>query len=263
MSYASVVLADSPIVYYKLNENAANTTVADSSGNGHTATAVANTSTFASTSMLASGEGGSFTAASAGLASVAVDFSGISHAQATLEYWASFPNFTATVVPCEYTTAFDNGTNHGFATFFNTGNWYGGGYIIPGTSSFEFDLNSGSGGSGNPSTSAHHFVQVMDPTFSPNGSILLYIDGVLQSQHSLLASGSGTSGQYSNSGLYIGGRAVSSLFVPSGTKMSNVAVYPSLLSSTQVTTHYNASFPGPPPPPKVINNAPRIRSSYW
>jgi len=219
--YASVVMADLPLFYLRLEGDAT-----DSSGHGHHGTAGSGV-TFAPPGAVVGSIAATFSGASGGYISIPIDLSALS--QFTLELWFKFASYPgADNLLAEYTVNY-NGSS--------------GGFLIDPNNSTEWDVNMQSGGYDiwsltgvRPSTGVwHHGVFLLDRPAAVGSQIKVYFDGVLVSVTDI---GTDVTGNFANDILYLMSRAGSSLFLAGS--LDEVAGYSGLLSPARITAHYDA-----------------------
>ena len=227
MSYQSIVLADGPKAYWHLDETSG-TNAADSSGNSHPGTYV-NSPTLNQTSLVPTGEGASVTFA--GGSSQYVNCTGAqaySTSGYSIEFWVKAPTGASpTVVYGEG----NSGQGNTILQFTVPSAGHALGIFIRNDAGTTL-LNASSVGSYffNPVGSAVHVVFTDN-----NGAWKLYVNGTLDN-----------SGTYTPSTLTTNTAAIGALIRSTtgsyitGT-VDEVAVYSKVLSSTQVSNHYNAT----------------------
>ena len=227
-AYDTAVLADSPLMYWEMAEPSG-TTMTDSSGNSHNGT-------FSAVTLGATGIGDGATAASfngtSSFASAAIDLT--AQNKITLEFWLKEASWgTTDALGFEFST--NQNTNAG--TFLVDPN------LSTPSGNVNFGVSKGDGTNYNqgsipqPSANAwHHFVMLLDRTVSTPPTA--YVDAVVKTTTPSINTTMGDN--FASNTLYIMSRAGTSLF-NTGT-MSKVAIYAGLLSSTQVTNHFNAAI---------------------
>lgn len=235
--YSSAILADSPLLYFRLGDTSG-TTVVDSSGNGHSGT-YHGSPTLGAAGALAGDINTAVTFDGVNdYIDCAVDLSALDHY--SVEFWlkvASFANNNDLV--CEYSASTD-ANDHAFAVSPNSA----GTLATLGSSSglFAFGENGSFGTFAanaftRPSSGAwHHYVLELDRRASP-GVMQAYVDGIAQNVSPPTDAIGGSLHTYT---LYLMSRAGSSLFL-AGT-LDEFAIYPTILSSTQVSNHHNAGI---------------------
>lgn len=258
MSYDSVVLADSPAAYFKLQETVG-TTLTDSSGNsvvgGTTAVGVTYNQTGAilsdpnSRSLLFDGTSGFWQAVLNLSAGHTFTFE-CWLKMATLGSGAAIlmeiptTGFTATaggaLVEADGSSVSWQQFAHGWCTVAGTQSTVGYQATNPALGVF------------------HHLVFTWDYSLSGStAQMKLYVDSVLQTPTSL-ATANATQNVL-NGTFSLMARGNSTLF-RSG-NMGNAAFYPTVLSASQVLAHYAAAFPSPPPMRRVQQAA--MRAATW
>lgn len=235
MAYSDEVLADSPLLYWRLGESAG-TTAEDTTANNRDGTYAGSGVTYSQAGALV------------GDANTAVTFNGtageVRTAAAvspgtnivTLECWANFPSFNNTDDLLFETSVNYNITDESFICdpCGNEGSWQ---INMRGT--------AGAGGSylfTRPSTGVfHHYVFVYDKSTTTK-RFVVYVDTVVQSL-TVGSTPSITTGNFGNHVLYVGSRAGTSLFL--NATVDEVAFYAGELSASRVTAHYLAGITGP------------------
>jgi hypothetical protein len=216
MTYASEVLADSPLLYWKLDEATSSTTAVDASGNGRDGTASA--WTFRQASKLpGSSYGSTPTSTSGTVTSPSISF-GTSHF--TVEMWVDFNSTTGTymlfAVSTHYLGLYVNASKLGV----NTANGDQYGCALPGSG-------------------VHHIVVVM-PNNQSTTNTTIYIDGVSQT---LSQTGPASSAPSVGTATFnVSNSPLGGLGVPNGVYIDEVAVYSGTLSSSRVVAHYSAGL---------------------
>lgn len=224
MAYPDEVLADSPILYWKLDETSG-TTAADASGNSNTGTISATGVTYSQTGVADGGTALLFDGAAGSVVSPSLS---PASSVVTFECWASFPSFNNTD---DLLAEYSINTNSNFGAF----------YADPCAAAGNFSIAC-NGSSGpirtrsftRPSTGMfHHLVFVYDITSSTT-VFKAYVDGVLQT---LSGTGNTSSGTFGNYVLHLASRRATSLFL--NATIDHVAFYNTELSAGRVTAHYN------------------------
>lgn len=205
MTYASEVLADSPILYLKLDE--ASGTVVDSSSSPRTIT-----------------KSGGPTQGVSGVSSNAITFDGVDDYLSA----ASVSDFAGSSFTFE--AWFKSSTSTGTPTFIRRDGNGRANLLRLNAGKVEFYANNASNAittsSGYADGQWHHAVGVRNGT-----STILYVDGVS------VATGTATSGAQGSTAVYVGaGGAGAELMT--GT-LDEVAIYPTALSATRVGVHYS------------------------
>lgn len=227
MSYASEVLTDSPLAYYRVDE-AADTIMADSSGNGRDGT-YTSSSILGAASLIASAPGND-----------AILLSGGQYAYVDIEDWQ---NGAHTTLECWFST-----TLTGDASLITR--W--GGYAaldLQSSDVVRFYCNVG-GSTKIASTPVpglrdgqpHHILGTYD-----GSNLRIYVDGAEVA--SLAASGSLSSG--ASVGYRFGSRFASPSSPFSGT-LDEIAIYDHALSSERVLAHYDAGTAPPAAASSVV-----------
>lgn len=224
MTYSATVLADSPVLYWRLGESSGST-AADTSGNGRAGT-----------------YSGSYTQGAAGLltgdSDTAVVFSSgkVAIASAswmdfgtalTAEAWIKFNNKTNYR---EFMSRYTNSTTRAweFRTEQSTGKAQfvkiaGGTATATGTTDLSDDVR-------------HHCVATYD-----GSNIKLYVDKVLQATVA-------TTGSISGAGEFHVGTRDAALDLTFAGTVDEVALYSTVLSATRIGAHYDDGTTAPPPP---------------
>lgn len=255
MTYASTVLADSPAAYWKLNETSG-TSIADSSGNGHS---------------------GLWTPGS-GLLNQAGPVAGVP----SVKFDGSVSKIAATAYNPSFASAFswelwyteNGGTVGGGARMFSsdhTDNTYTGWDVLMAAgTTCTFNCSDQPvvnatwatvSGTVPKTAGFHHLVGTFD-----GQTTIIYLDGP---QLATATDALGTGGMRTPiaTAITMGTAAAYSGDFWAGF-LSNVAVYATILSSTQVAAHYAAMFapavtPAPPPQVHVFNQAAVQRAANW
>lgn len=230
MAYSDIVLADSPVGYWQLQETSG-TNAADSSGNGNNGTytngVTLNQSATGSLGVSASFDGTDDYV----LIPDSNVFSANNNNTFTIELWISITTETneeifskggTTASSYEWRIRYDS-DNHRFIP------------AMENSAGTEIGLRYGNGSK--TTATWYHMVAVVNGT--PNSTKPdLYVNGVAETS----AGTGGAGGTYTNgsSGLWIGGHAAYPHYFNG--KICHVAIYNAALSSTQVTTHYNAGI---------------------
>lgn len=219
MSYGNAVLADSPSFYWRMNETSG--VFADIAGNGHDATYVAGT------------RGSTALNADTGSASVLL---------ATASKIASVPNSGAVPQTGPFTveclvkfTSVPSGSNFHWICTGPSGGW---GCGLQDANNWLYTLfgvadNVGGGTLGLTTGTVYHLAWVV--TTTPN--VQAYKNGVANGTPVAL----GTEVNSTN-GIAIGATIGNADALPGN--LSDVAIYPAALSSTQLTNHFNAISSG-------------------
>jgi PKD repeat protein len=224
-SYSAAVLATPGLVHYwRLDEAAGTTALADSVGS---ATASAGGATLGGPGSLGGGAA-SFDGID-DFAQAPVDLSAAS--RITIEFWMRWNAFADNdALAMELTPNF-NGNDGGLL-------------VDPNAEQGSFGV-----GIGNPDTrnnvyfdrpSAgqwHHYAFVLDPTTAAANQVTPYVDGKAVA-YAKGTSGVGT-GNFANSTLYFMSRAGAALF--GGGSLDEVAIYDQALSASQIATHFTAN----------------------
>lgn len=217
--YDTTVLADSPLLFWKLDDAALSTIAADASGNSNTGTVTA--WTFQQVAQFPGSAFGSNPTNSGGkIISPSIAFG---TTQVTVEMWVNF-----------------NGTG-GTGTYmlFSFGTHYLSGEV----QSSAIGVNTGVGdqyGCALPGSGVHHLVMVM-PNNQATTNAKIYLDGVLQT----LSGSSGTAPNLGTATFQVSNWPPASLPTPAAVHIDDVAVYSGALSAARVLAHYNAGFHSP------------------
>lgn len=210
MTYASEVLADNPLLYWKLDETAGATTITDASPNGRNGT-VTSGWTFAQSSQVTGSSFGSTSNGSGRLTSPTIAFGA---AMVTLEAWAYIDTSQSYML-------FSFGVNH-----LNV-------YIDSG----KIGINTGTGDNYGCAVLAgvHHVVAVM-PNASATTNAVIYIDGIAQT----LSGTSGTAPSLTSTTFKMSGWNGTGKLIPNGYYVDEVAAYSGTLSAARVQAHFDA-----------------------
>jgi hypothetical protein len=226
VSYGSEVLADSPLIYWALNDASGSTTVADSSGNGRTGT-VSGTWNFNQPVMMTPDSISASTATGAGsLISPTVAFGS---SDLMVEMWINIDT-AQSYMPFSFGVNYLDMYLSGGRIGFNTG----------ASDQYGCTITSGL---------RHIVVLVPNNKATTNGKI--YVDGLLQT----LSGAAGTAPSLASTYFKVSGWTSSGQLIPSGTYVDEVAVYGSELSAARVLAHYNAGLAG------IITNSIMSRDS--
>lgn len=239
MSYASTVLADSPVGFWELDE-ASGTSAADSSGNSHTGTYL-NTPTLAVAPLITAGNAVTFLATSLQSVDIPLSAAFAANGKITLEAWikttqsgAANPNFVGA----------DPGTGVRYfqfrlgasgqleAIFFDSGG-------TPHTFDGSVVVNDGN---------AHHVAVTYDAAH-----VIFYVDGNLDTSTAATFILLGTSPD-----VFIGARTTDSGSNFTGT-IDEVALYTAALTGTRIAAHHAAGIASGPPAPSGGGLLPRTR----
>jgi hypothetical protein len=216
MSYGNTVLADTPTMYWRLNETTS--TFADSSGNAHPATYSAGT------------QGSTALNSDTGAASVLLAGTGII---ATLAYAAAIPQTGPFTIDCLVQfTALPSGASYHFICNGPAHAGWGAGiqdidkglYTLFGVAD-----NFSTGWPLMSTGTTYHMAWVIDTT----PQVLFYLNGTAYGTSSLGAEISNTTDGISLGAGNAGSDALKGY-------LSDVAIYPSALSAARVLAHYNA-----------------------
>ena len=228
MSYTSEVLADSPLIYWPLNDSAGSTTAADSSGNGRTGTVVTSWN-FNQTNRLSTDSVSGSTATGSGAVKSPVVAFGTNDIM--VEIWLDVDT-TKSYMPLSF------GVN----------------YLDLLLANGKIGFNTGSGEQyGCTITNGIHHIVALMPNGKSTTNGKIYVDGVLQT----LAGTSGTAPSLASTYFQISGWTASGQLIPSGTYVDEVAVYGTELTAARVSAHYSAGVAG------VITNRIVSRSSTY
>lgn len=218
-TYSAAVLADSPVIYYRLGE-ASGTTMIDSSGNSHNGT-YTGSPTLGVAGAVTGDTAATFNGSNYG--DVAYGSYMDSSTALTLECWLKFTG-TGLMSPIDRDTGFNRvwqwRTNAGHMDFIKIG---GTGGIITGSSTTAF--NNG----------AWHYTAV---TYD-GANIRLYLDGALDT--TVAAAGNlGTTASPLAVAASRGGDTSGPVYNRLTGSLDEVAVYNTVLSGTQIAAHYAA-----------------------
>ncbi len=212
MAYSDEVLADSPILYWKLDDSSS--PVADDSSNGNTGTIngswnLQQTPTHVTGSTYGTTSGGGY------IVSPAISFGSSS---VTVEMWA-YVNSGQTYMPFSFGVSSLDLYITGGRIGFNTG------------AGDQYGCSIANG--------YHHIVAVVpNNTATTNGKI--YIDGALQS----LSGSSGTAPSLSSCTFQVSGWSASGSYrIPSTYYVDEVSVYVGELSAGRIATHFSSGVP--------------------
>jgi hypothetical protein len=224
VSYDSVILADSPTIYLKLDETSG-TSAADASGNGNTFTYQTG-ATLNQTAVVADGGKAAKASGTAALALLSSVPAALQNPTAfTIEAWV---DITATNQKGAFVKVGSNTTGYGFGvggtTIDNTGNTFIG--LAEGVAWKSSGVSLGTG--------RRHCVLTRDGT-----GWYFYING------SLVSSQSATSIISATTNITVGGYDATpaggtTRFLPSTESIDNIAIYPTRLSDARVAAHYAA-----------------------
>lgn len=232
MAYSDEVLADSPIQYFRLNEAASATTLADSSGNGDDATLAGTPNwSWQSGSLLSDGDSSLERTASGG--GTAVTISCGTHLAVdsafSVEAWVNLDDLTS-----KFHSIVSKGTPGGAASVRDFE------LRVLDDDTIQVILTDGASSTLltlNPATTLsintnYHVVFTWDGTTNANGA-KLYLNGSLIGQGTV----SGTPG--SSRTVYLTGFGTTSFWLDGN--IDEVAFYQSELSSSRVSAHYSAA----------------------
>lgn len=234
MSYLQEVQSDTPLFYWRFDDNAASTTLTGLVG-GVNGTMAANTNTQSVAGALNTSSNTALQSAGTAFGTIALNLS--AQTRISVEYWL-------------FWTAF--GTDDRVAMEFGTPN-----YATAGQNGFAIDPNNsgvdntqqtmGMGGGGvswidlypRPSAGVyHHYVHDMDRSGPTNK---VYIDGVIQPTTSA-GHTAGIGANFGNTNLYLLSRSGTSLFAATGTRLDELAIYSGGLPVSRVVAHYQAGI---------------------
>lgn len=232
MAYSDVVLADSPLAYWRLDETSGATQFSDASGNSHPAT-ISGTPSYSTTHYVENGS---------------VQFSGTQYGSAASGTWCGTMSsysieawFATTVTGVKMLVSYDNsGASPGTATrVFML-------YVENGAVRFTPLMSSGS------------YVQLLSPSATYNDGLWhhavgtwdgttakLYVDGSQVTSAAL--SGTTTSGGGQPILIGTGNNNAPGNYLQYTGYLDEVALYSSALTSTQISTHFGAASPVVPP----------------
>lgn len=222
MSYSSEVLADSPYLYWRLDDTSG-TAAADTSGNSRTGT-YSGSPTLAQSPLITVDTSVLFDATNDYCLSSSAIFNS---STATVEVWFDYDG----VVP----------TNYWFIAGCNEGDGSGTGdkqLVIDSTGKPAFYVFDGSPqfatGSDVLTAGTHHLVGVID---DPGDTAYVYVNGV---QKGTVAAGSSFAG-YSNPNVMVGGLSTARPGEASvAGRRDEFAIYTTVLSSARILAHYQA-----------------------
>jgi hypothetical protein len=229
MAYADVVLADSPMLYWRLGESSG-TLAEDASPNNRDGTYAGSGVTYSQTGALIGDANTSVLFnGTAGEVHSAASVSPISSSIVTLECWVNFPSF--------------NNSDDLLAELSDDFNSHNGVFLndpCAGDGTWTLAINNTTITARTftrPSTGVfHHFVFVFDIS-SGTTRFVVYVDNVVQT---LSGSGNVSSGTFQDFPLFIGSRNAAALFL--NATVDEVAFYASELSAARVLAHYNAGL---------------------
>lgn len=233
MSYASVVAADTPLLWWKMDE-ASGTTYADSSGNSHPGTKSGTATQGVDGPLNAVANGGkALQFAGAGAVAGAIDLS--AQNKLTIEFWVKWPSSTSDQMLIEFTA---NGqTTAGGFSISNTGTnhtWK----VWLGTTLFtQYNVAIDQ-----PSwNNWHHVVLLLDRTANQGsgagaGAMRLFVDAVSRNRNT--SGFTAVGGNFANSTLYVGARTANTMFATA--TVAQVAIYSGLFDQAKVDAHYTA-----------------------
>lgn len=232
MAYSDEILADSPTVYYELDESSG-TTVSDSSGNGNAGT-VSGTYSWGATGLITSGT-------ALDLTNGIVDFGTILSAKSTLtvEFWFNADDVTTRQV------LFEAGAHAvGTVIYLDAGSLYALNTQSSGTADNKYISTAVSTGT------TYHVVVVVDGSTS----IELFLDAVSQGSETISGNATGSDGgaiggmdatpSSGNAAFHDGDVAVSAGDYPFNGRIDEFAGYLTALSSTRVQAHYDEGTGG-------------------
>lgn len=230
MSYVTEVLADSPSLYWRLDE-ASGTTATDSTANARNGTLSASGITYSQTGAISDGNKAMLFDGSAGSLRTAAAFPMSTLSAITVEFWLKI-------------AAFNNTDDMAMEVTATGGNATGGWSIDPCAAAGNFAVWGHTPGGTNekrwtrPSTGGfHHYAFVLKKS-TLNGAITGYLDGSLWTPLSTTETDT-TDNWALNQTLYFMARGAASLFL-AGT-MDEVAVYPSDIGAARIAAHFSAA----------------------
>lgn len=223
MSYSSEVLADSPLMYFRMGESSG-TTMTDSSGNGRNGTYV-NSPTLGSTGLLTgdSDTAVTFTGAAGQEATVPDDNSLDGLSAFTVEVWL---NGSATFSGTNYIVSRDDGSANRSFMFRAVSNKLQFVKIPNGTVTT-------SGATTLVVGNIYHFAAVYNGT-----DIRLYVNGVLDNTPAAATGSLGTINRILEIGMRLAAGPMVGVF-------DEIAIYGTALSSTRIAAHYTAGTTAP------------------
>lgn len=230
LTYAQQVLADSPLIYWKLDETSG-TTAADASGNGRDGTIAGSGVTYSASPVLAHGSTSALTFDGSTGRVVSPSINMNAYTSFTVEFWMNI-------------AAFD-GSDDGVVALTNSGtNNSGGISIIPcwgGGFWFTQAHATGSQYRFHPRPSAaapHHYAFVFTKNTTGAAAIVSYLDGAAWST---AGGGEDTSGttdaSWASSSFYLGSNG-NSAFIPA--TIDEFALYGTDIGATRVAAHHTA-----------------------
>lgn len=221
MSYSSEVLADSPLIYWRLGEGSG-TTAVDASGNAHDGT-YNNTPTLAVGGALAGDSDTAVTFTSASSEDVRVaSFAGLNITTFTLEAWVKTTGSNQAILGRQ------GGTSVPYSMFVDASGFL---QIVIRTSGTSGTNYSDTSGTVINDGAWHHIAVVRDAATS--NTVYFYIDGVQKSSVASTAT--------PNTGTSVGFAAASRGTTPFlNGSIDEAALYTTAVSATRITAHYNA-----------------------
>lgn len=235
MSYATTVLADSPLIYWKLDEPGG-PSMADASGNGRGGTAAATGIIYSAAAVPPYGSRAAVTFD--GVTGIITQTASINlgvYSAVTIEFWMNIPAFANDDRgPVSFPNAGPN-TAGGFAIF---PNWGGGSWLTQAhaTGNFTTLIHT------RPSPGVpHYYAFVLKQNSTGAGTMAAYLDGAVWTPSS--TDFSGTSDTFATANFLLG-QAVDGRI---NATMDEFAVYGSDIGATRVAAHYNAGITQPFP----------------
>lgn len=226
MSYSSVVLADSPIVWWRLTETSEAATFADASGNGNTGVVQSGAPTLGVTGPLGSAQ-----------TSKAITVNGFAYLQASGVLLKGYPA-SRTAMSLEVWVR----TTDSASSFATAMGWDGLGVeaIVNQSSQFAVYLRDRAAlvGSALADGKWHHIVGTFNGG-AAGGTIITYLDG--QPITTITGVGSAIGTDSATDAYTVGGGGFDNDFFIGS--LAEPAVYPTTLSPTQVLAHYTAALP--------------------
>jgi large repetitive protein len=234
VSYSAEVLADSPALYWKLDETSG-TSATDSSGNSRTGTY--GTATSGGTSLLGDGSGHS----------VALTESGSQHVTIASAAWMDVNSITVECL-ANLSSGTDGGNGDAIMSRYGGGgfNWL---LWRNTTGHWAVQIRNNSGTAYNVAAAASVTLNTTyHLAFTFDGSnVVLYVNG--SNVGSTAVTGTVQTGTEQ---LSVGWYSSSAATTPGG-KVDEAAVYSTALSSSRISAHYSAAFP---PPDATVNAVP-------
>ena len=236
MTYESVVLADTPLAYWQLNEAHGSPTVADSSGNGWTGTV--NGGVTLGQAGVPAGMTGTYAAFDGATGFISTLFNPVALLGLTVECWIQLtgtPTDGARMIGQDEPFVANTGWNLAIGPGNNEQ------FFIEAANGFTFANTNGSAAI--PLTGWHHLVGTWDGT-----TLRTYLDSVLDTNTAAFA---GSLAQNGSAGQVIGAWTAGTAAWWAG-PLAQMAVYSSALSQARITAHYNAGITPLPSTPGML-----------